>query len=367
MKLDGGQLSTGQIVFLASSFCLGATLLKTPAVGAGHADWLAIFFGLTEGLFFVFIFTSLSINFPGKNLIEINNIIFGTLIGKLISFAYVFYFFILGTMTLRLFGDFFSGIIFPQTPILVIIGLTILVCASAVRNGIEVIARCSQVLLPLTALTVIITFLLGLPNMQFNRFLPVINVPLDVFLRVSHYTAVFPFGESIAFMMLLAYLIPDQKTAKKGRFALMLGLTIGAFFLALAAIRNTGLLGDTKLISNYTSYQAARLIDIGEVLTRVEIIVSANFLTMGFLVISLFYYCTVLGLAQVFNLRTYLPLVLPIGIILGIISITQFESIVDYDYFTESFTTYFAFPFQFLFPVLSLLICKIRGLPKKGG
>ena len=267
MKLDGGQLSTGQIVFLASSFCLGATLFKTPAVGAGHADWLAIYLGLMEGLFIVFIFTSLSIKFPGKNLVEINNIIYGSFLGKIISFSYLSYFFLLGTLALRLFGDFFSGIIFPQTPVLVIIGLMILVCASAVRNGIEVIARCSQVLLPLTILMVIITFLLGLPNMQFNRFLPVINVPLDV-LRVSHYTAVFPFGESIAFMMLLAYLIPDQKTAKRP-LCLNVRSDYRRFLFSLGAIRNTGLLGDTKLISNYTSYQAARLIDIGEVLTRV--------------------------------------------------------------------------------------------------
>ncbi|NLT94751.1 MAG: endospore germination permease [Clostridia bacterium] len=367
MKLEGGQISTGQIVFLASSFCLGATLLRTPAAVVGHTDWLAILLGLIEGLFIVCLFTALNIKFPGKNLVEILKQVFGPLLGSVVSLAYVFYFFLLATMTLRLFGDFFSGIIFPQTPIVVIIGVMVLVCASAVRNGIEVIARCSQVLLPLAVLTIIITIVLSLPDMKFAHFLPFIDVPLGELFKISYYTATSPFGESIVFLMFMAYLSKQQQTTNKGRSALISGLTLGTFFLVLISVRNTGLLGDTKVISTYSSYQATRLIDIADILTRVEIIASINFLTMGFLVISLFYYSSVLAMAQIFKLRTYLPLVLPIGILLACISITQFENVMEYQRFSEEFIPVFALPLQIGIPIICLLISKLKKKPKSGG
>lgn len=365
MKLEKGQISTGQILFLASSFCLGATLLKTPAVGAGHADWLAIILGLMEGLFWVYIFTSLIIKFPGKTLVEINTLIYGPFLGNFISLAYLFYFFILATLTLRLFGDFFVGLIYTQTPVIVIIGLVVFLCASAVRNGIEVIARCSQVLLPITIVTLIITIIFALPQIEINRFLPLFNVSWAEFIKITHYTAVFPFGESITFLMFLAFLGSDREIVKKGRLSMMLGLILGGISMVLVAARNTSLLGDTKIISNYSSYQAVRLIDIADVLTRIEIIVSLNFLTMGFLVVSIFYYSSALGLAQILKLRSYLPLILPIGILLVCISITQFENMFEYERFSKIYSTYLALPFQIGFPIISLLICKIKGIPKK--
>ena len=309
-------------------------------------------------------FTSLIIKFPGKTLVEINTLIYGPLLGNIISLAYLFYFFILATLTLRLFGDFFVGLIYTQTPVIVIIGLVVFLCASAVRNGIEVIARCSQVLLPITIVTLIITIIFALPQIEINRFLPLFNVSWAEFIKITHYTAVFPFGESITFLMFLAFLGSD-KIVKKGRLSMMLGLILGGISMVLVAARNTSLLGDTKIISNYSSYQAVRLIDIADVLTRIEIIVSLNFLTMGFLVVSIFYYSSALGLAQILKLRSYLPLILPIGILLVCISITQFENMFEYERFSKIYSTYLALPFQIGFPVLSLLICKIRGIPKK--
>jgi len=368
MKLDGGKISPGQIVCLVTAFSLGSTLLKTPAAGAGHDDWLAIMLGLTEALVFVFIFTLLCIKFPGKTLVEFNDLIYGPFLGKLISLAYMFYFFLLATLALRLFGDFFTGLIFVQTPFVVLISLIVLVCASAVRNGIEVIARCSGILVPLTVLLMIIlTIIFSIPDMKLSRFLPVFDLPLGEFLRTSHYTATFPFGQSVAFLMILAFIGSDPKKVKKARICLMLGLVGGGLLLSLATFRNTGLLGHTKVISNYTSFEAARLIDVGEIFTRVEIIVAINFLAMGFLVVSLLYYNTVLGMAQILRLRTYLPLVLPIGVLLVCTSILQFDNILEHRRFSENITPYFALPFQIGIPILSLVICKIRGIPKNSG
>ncbi|KJS83752.1 MAG: hypothetical protein JM58_12190 [Peptococcaceae bacterium BICA1-8] len=365
MKLEGGQISPGQIIFLVMSFCLGPVLLKSIAVEAGHADWLAIMLGLAGGVLIAFIFTSLCIKFPGKTLVEFIEIIYGPLLGKLISLVYLFYFFLLPTLTLRLFGDFLTGLIFTQTPMVVIISLIVLICASAVRNGIEVIARCSQVLLPLTIIMLLLATIFSIPHMEFNRFMPIFEVPWAEFLRISLYSSTFPFGQSVAFLMIFAFIGIDSKKIKKARFSLILGLIGVGLLLILLVLRNRGILGATKVITVYPSYQALRIIDIGEVLTRLEIIVAINFLTMGFIAISLLYYNTALGLAQILKLRSYLPLVLPIGILMVCTSIIQFENIFEYQHFSGDIVPLFALPLQIGIPILSLIICKIRGLPKK--
>ena len=289
MKLEGGQISPGQIIFLVISFCLGPILLKSVALEAGHANWLAILLGLAGGLLIALLFTSLSIRFPGRTLVEFNEIIYGPLLGKVISLTYLFYFFLLPTLTLRLFGDYLTGLIFPQTPMVVIISLIVLVSASAVRNGIEVIARCSQVLLPITIILLFLAAIFSIPHMKFNRFFPIFEVPVAEFLRVSLFTSTFPFGQSIAFLMILAFIGIDSKKVKMARVSLMIGLIGVGLILNLLVLRNRGLLGATQFIEVYTSHQALGLIDVGGVLTRLEIVVTINFLSMGFIAISLLY------------------------------------------------------------------------------
>lgn len=361
MQLEKGKISLGQLFFLVVSFNLSASLLATPANEAGHDAWLAIIAGLGEGLIFVYIFSKLASLFPQKTLIEFNDLIYGPLLGKFISLTYLGYFFLIMTLELRLFGDFFSGLIFPKTPIMIIIGMLLIICGSAVRNGIEVIARCSQILLPFVILAVIFTTILSLKDFEINKLLPVMDLPMREFLITSHYTATFPFGETIFFLMIMAFL---DKKSSSAPLVMMLAISSSALLLTITAIRNTGLLGNTSVISAYSSYQATRLIQAGEVFTRLEILVAINFLSMGFIGISLGLYTITMGFSQVLGLKTYLPLVTPIAILLLVISITQFDSYMEYTRFSSQISPYLALPFQLVIPLISLLMVKIRKLPK---
>lgn len=364
MKLDGGRISPGQLIFMVTSFTLGPALVKSLAVGAGKASWLVILLGLGQSLIIAFMFTSLSIKFPGKTLVEFNDIIYGPLLGKIISLGYLFYFFLLATLPLRQFGDFFAGLVFPQTPMVVFISLITLVSASAVRNGIEVIARLSQVLLPITILTIGLTLGLSIPNMDLNRLLPLFDLSLKDFLKSGYTLTVFPFGQAVAFLMIIAFVGPDQAKVKKARLALMLGLIGGGLLLLVTDMRSLSVLGNTSAITQYDSYQAVSLIKVGDIFNRLEIVVFTNFIAMLFLVVTMLYYNAALGMAQILKLRTYLPLVLPIGILLICTSIIQFGNIPEYLRFSDDIGPYFAFPFQIGIPLISLIICEIKGRAK---
>lgn len=362
IKLEGGKVSNAQIAFLIIGTYLGSSMILNPGQSIGRDAWLAVLAGLGEGLFFVLIVLTLAARFKGQNLVQINDRIFGAYLGKIVSVAYLWYFFHLASLVLRNFGDFFTAVIYTETPIIVFIIMLSLVCASAVRNGLEVIVRCSVFLVSLTILVTILDTFLLIKEIKLSNFLPMLDVPWPKFFKVSHSVAAFPFGEIVAFLMILPFSTEQKKVAK----IVFLAVIMVGLVLALIVARNTAVLGITVTVQTYPSFPAIRLINIAKVLTRLEIIITAVLLVTGFIKVTFYYYSTVLGLAQLLKLRSYLPLVLPLGAGLVSLSILQFESNIENIKFAFEIYPYYTIPFQLGLPLLSLLIAVIRGIPQKG-
>lgn len=60
-------------------------------------------------------------------------------------------------------------------------------------------------------------------------------------------------------------------------------ITSWGFMLITITVRNAAVLGDMASTYTYPSYMAVQVIDIGDILTRVEVFVAINFITMGFI------------------------------------------------------------------------------------
>jgi len=251
----------------------------------------------------------------------------------------------------------------PETPTAAILIMFIFVCAWAVRNGIEVIARCSFIFVIITAVLVLMVTVLLLKDMKFTNFLPVFEIPLKDFLQGTHIIASIPFCQILVFIMITPYL----NKIKQAKRSILLGLILGGIQLFIIVARDTAVLGITAFIMGSPSFQATRSIDIANILTRLDILVAIVLLITLFLRVSIFYYTTVTGIAQLLNLRSYLPLVLPIGIISISLSILVYDSIIEQAHFNATIWPIYAVLFEVLIPSVSLLIAKIRRLPKKQG
>ncbi len=354
--LEKGTISNRELTLLVIGFILGSSVILTPAAFAGHEAWLATLVGLAESLVFVIIYLTLLAKFPGKNIVQINDIAYGPYLGKLISFLYLWYFLHLCSLVFRNFGDFFS-IIMPETPMPVFLVLLLIVSAWAVRSGIEVIARCSCVLVALVMGLIILSTLLLVNKMDASNLMPLLSQPVMNYVLASHSAATFPFGETIAFTMVI---FAAKKSAKSNKYVIK-GLIIAGLLLILIALRNITVLGNTHVISTYPSFDAVRLINVGEIINRLEIIVAIDFLTMGFLKICILYYATVLGMAQILKLKTYSPIVLPTGIIIVSMSVLQFNNVIENIEFAYNIYPYYSSVFEFILPLVSLAIVKLKG------
>jgi spore germination protein KB len=363
MLLEKGKISSLQLSVLLAGFVLGSSVIIIPGGDAGHDAWIAIALGLMEGLLIAWIFTALVTRFKDKTIIEINDLVFGKVIGKLISVLLIWYFFHLGALVLNDYIHFFRLELYPNTPKTVMLLILMLVCASTVNRGIEVLARCSLILVPLTIAVILLDTLFLIPHIDLKNLIPILDVPIGQLLSASHSAASFPFAEVVAFVMVLAFL----NKSEKGGSAVSRGLIIAGIVLIIASVRNIAVLGPMVAAYNYPSYQTVQAIDIGEILTRVEILVAINFITMGFLKISVLLYGTVLGLAQVFNLQSYRPIILPVGILMVILALTNVGNTIELFDFTHKIYPIYAVPFQIGIPLIALIVAKLRNLPKTGG
>lgn len=357
MSLEKGRISSSQLIFLVMSYMSGISLVIPPGIASKQDAWIAIILGLIEGLFISFIYIYLSNRFPEKTFIEISEIIYGTYLGKLISFVMLLYFFHVGSLIVIDLSYFFNGIFFPGTPVKVFVIVITLVSASAVRNGIEVIARCSQVIIPLIYFTFILIGILLLKDINTENYFPLFETPIKKMAWAVHRTAVFPFAPGL-FLMIIPF-VNKQGEVKK---SIITGSVISALLLIFITLINIGVLGGTASIYTYPTFHTVRLINYGEIINRLEILVALTFLVSGFFHYTLTFYGLTLGSAQLLGLKTYLPLVLPIGVLLTF-QLHYYNIIESIEY--QNMYPIIATMFKVIIPLMTVVVAIVRKLPGK--
>lgn len=355
MKLESNSISASQLIYLAIGFLLGTSVLLFPGGTAENNAWLAVIAGLAEGLVFLAIYNALASQYPGKTLVEINDLVLGPYLGKIFSLVYLLFFLYVGSQVLRTFVEFIL-LIMPLTPVLVVMIPMLLVTGSAVRNGIEVMARCSQIIVVFTIALFGLLFMLLLKDFELGNLLPVMDIPLKKFILASHSIAALPFGEVVVFLMILPFVNQPSQVG----WAMGKAFLLAAALLTLSAIQITAVLGPLAGVATYPNFSMVRIISIADILTRLEIIPSFTFFFLGFTKFIVFYYGIVLGTSQMLRMRTYRPLILPIGALTGVTSLLLYDSYI-YDLIDSTILfPFYSMIFAFFLPLITLIVAKMR-------
>ncbi|HHV64329.1 MAG TPA: endospore germination permease [Peptococcaceae bacterium] len=362
MKVEHGRISSSALLFLIIGFIQANIILfDFNSNISGRDTWLCIIAALTMSIPIVYAYCSLSKRFPGKNLFEIHELVYGSFFGKVISAGYIFMFLSLMAVNIRVMGDFFLTFSLPETPLWAILIMFTFVCAWAVRAGLEVIARCSHILVLTSSGLYALTILMLLKDMEFSNLLPVLDLPLKKFIQSSHVSLTIFFLEVMVFLAFIPY-VNKLEQAKK---SVLLGLILGGVTLLIIELRNITTLGPIISISASPGFATVRMINVAKVFTRLDMIVAYILFGNMFLKASVIYYATVLGLAQTLRLKSYTGIVIPVGIIAISLAISSFDSSMEQIYVGSNIWPFIAMPFEF-FILITLLVAKIRGLPKGG-
>lgn len=362
MNIEKGTISVFQFSFLIIGFIEGSILLTSYVSNiVKNSSWLVLLSGLASIAPFVYIYALLAQRFPGINFAQINQNVFGTYLGTAFSSLYIGYFLLLFSFNLREIGNFYTIFFMRETPFEVFLIVFIFVCAFAVWNGLEVLARINTFLLVAINLSIMIATLMLLPKMNLTNLLPLAELPLKDFIHGTQIIADIPFGE-IAVFLTMAFALNDNRHVVKSTF---LSLILGAAIFLIITIRNTAVLGNTEALLYSPSFEVIRLINIG-FLSRIDILFAFGFTIGLFLKCSILFYGVVLLLSQLLKLRTYRCLIFPLGCITTVLAIIVFPSITAQFLSGQNEALMMAIPFFHIFPPLTLLVAKLRNLPKKG-
>ncbi|GMA60494.1 GerAB/ArcD/ProY family transporter [Alicyclobacillus fastidiosus] len=177
-------ISGGQIYWMLFAFEVGNTLLLTMTSAMHEAKqdaWMAMGVAGGTGVLITFIATRLSMMYPNQTFVEYSRTILGTWLGKLIVIPLLLQCYVDIGIIMRDFGDFIITALFRDTPIWVVVLLTLLVVLYLViQGGLEGIGRCSEVIGPVILVMIVVLIGLDFGNIQWGNSILCTSIPVGV-------------------------------------------------------------------------------------------------------------------------------------------------------------------------------------------
>ncbi|HOV69343.1 MAG TPA: endospore germination permease [Clostridia bacterium] len=360
--MSDNKISANQLKYSIACYLLGSILLSSFAFPITLKEtWIVIISGYLVSLIFICIYIAIAKRFPGKNIIQINDAVFGKVIGKIISIFYILYFFALTVLNTRDLGNFTTGYVLPGTPITASLIPFIFICAWAVNNDIFNFVKYAFSLTVLFGIIILTNSLLLIENYDIRNMLPTFSLPFVKYVHGTHLVSMIPFTEVFVFTMIFPFMDKDGKFNK----AVISGVSLGAIAMLFLTVRDTLVLGPLVDNMSMPSFEVVRLINIANILTRLEITFAVALLFLQFYRITIMYYCTVLAFTEFFKLKSYKTLILPLGIIIISSSLLTFPSIMENVYFAHNAAIMaWAFITAFL-PLATYIIVLIRNMKEQ--
>ncbi|MCX7714331.1 MAG: endospore germination permease [Clostridia bacterium] len=351
------QISSSLFLFSIGCLIQASSSLTSFLTSVTKQDsWVVVIFGFLVSLPMIWMYTALAAKFPGKSLIEINDIVLGKVFGKIFSVFYIFFFFSLCFLNVNLFGGFVGGSLLPDTPILSIYLLFVLVCTWAVVGGIEVIARYGALFVFLAFATVFLNIVLSWKDIKLINLKPSFTLPFIKYVQGTHITAALPFCDTVVFLMFSSNLKNPRDFGK----AFFGGLCIGGATLLIVLLRNIAVLGSIVNIESNPNYEAIRLINVWGFITRMESIYGIMLIILFFFKISILFYVTVKAIEELFHLHSYRILVPSVGALIISFSMIVFSSSAEDAYWGENVVAFYSTFFEVVLPSITFIAAITR-------
>lgn len=358
-------IPTVRLAFSAGCFIQGSTLLASAVHFYCKQDaWIAVLLGIALSVPFLAIYRTLAVRFPGKSLIEINHAVLGKWIGNLFSMLYLFFFFSLAVLNTRLLGDFINEYVLPNTPMVVSLSLFIFICCLAARYGATVISRYGALFVILVFILLALTSILLIKNMDAENFLPIFTESPADYAKGAFYVAMLPIGEVVAFLMLTPWLAAPGEAGKVFRG----GVLIGGVTLLIVVLRIIAVLGVMALHTQSPNYYAVCLINVGTILTRMEVLYAVVLISMLFYKVSVLLFAVSSGIGRLLKLDSHRFLVFTLGALTVVCSQFVFSSSMEHMEWLRSTASVYSALFVAVLPTITFIVASLRGqLRKKKG
>ncbi|WP_227935931.1 GerAB/ArcD/ProY family transporter [Alkalihalobacillus deserti] len=364
--IEKGKISSAQMAIMMNPTIIATGLLLVPSITAAKAGrdmWISPIWGSLIGFLVVFIAFQLNKHFPKETIIEYCVHIVGHIPGKVIGFLLLFFYLHSNGIIIRQYSEFVIGNFLLQTPGIVIISSMTLVCAFAVRGGLEVIARTAQLFIPIVILLYLLIVLFLTPEVDPTNMLPVFEEGVMPSI-LGAASPVAWFSEFILIAFMLPYLMDREKGLKWGNLSVLSVLLL----LVLTNLTALFLFGEITADLVYPFMNAGKYVEVAEFFAHLESVIMAIWVLGAFIKISVFYYVLALGTAQWLQLSEYKSLVLPLGFLIVLFAEWSVTNLIEFKHFLGTSSVFYLLFMNAILPILLLVIVLLRKKwQQKGG
>ncbi|MBV4440851.1 GerAB/ArcD/ProY family transporter [Clostridium tyrobutyricum] len=355
------RMSVYQFFVIMILFQYGSVVLYFLSSDARQDIWISYLVYSLVGILIQIMYIALYEKYPNDTLITYLPKIYGKFIGNVLGLIYICYFIYVASIIFREFIDLASVTALRYTPKIIYASLAAFIIIYATRCGIETIVSMAQMYIIILIVIKVVSFLLILltPNaFDLSNLEPILDNGIIKTLKSSWLIIMAPYGETIVFTMLYPLVVESKKIKKFAIIAIILEGVILAFNNILF-ICTLGV--NFAINSNFPLLETYRIIDLGDFLTRLDIIFVLSFIVDGFFKISIFMYVAVFGTFQLFKLKTTDIVSVVLGIIMLAVSFLVSNNIPQQLSIGRNFIMkYIHFPIQIIIPVITLIFCYTR-------
>ena len=347
-------ITTKQAIAIMVMFMLASALTHVFSSKAGRDFWIAYLAVIVFTLFIFFVYSRILSLFPQKNLLDIQRLLFGKIVGTLIYGSYVYYAFILGCVIPRHFTEFIQ-ISLPETPQYAYAICMVLVSIYIVKCGIETLGRWCLFSLPITVFIFIVTIVFSINLLDVQNLKPVFQSDIALIADNAFNSFTLPFGECVLFLLLFDSLKDSGKARKTYYVSLFMSVTM----ILLALFRNIMVLGvENSVLLDNTSVAAVSIIKIPFFVERIEVIITIIFIFCGLVKTTVLLMGASKGTAKLLNLDSALPLVAPLGLLMLAFSFNFFENAMHLNKWFGVYRVLFL-PCQTISPIATWIAAEI--------
>lgn len=353
---EKNKIKVRQICFIFLAFMPATKISLLPSVLAGFADerlWVSALLGFVFDIAVIFIAMALCKKHDNRTVYNILESKVSPLFAKAVYFGYGIYFILKALVTLLEQQDYIQNTLYEIAPSAYVFLPFFILSFYQSLKGLKILGRCADACIYLTALGILLTFLLSVPTADFTNMLPIIQKPTYKPV-IGTFKSVIWFSDSVYVLLFLGHFKEEKNQTLKISLSYA-GASVVVIFFMVVFYSAFGSVADTRFFATaeLTVY-SLKLTNS----TRIDYLAIFLLMFSQVFAITMPVYLSTKCFERVFNLKKAL-----IPSIVVNFSLAAFTLVFRGKLFAvlKVFSTYFSYVFIFfgyLLPLLLLLIPK---------
>ncbi|MFC0472727.1 endospore germination permease [Halalkalibacter kiskunsagensis] len=323
---DQETVSDGQMAYIFLSFLLGSAIVNIPAPlinSAGNAAWVSLLIANGLGIFLLACILYLNRQYEGLTFVDYTRKTFGKWVMVLFVIPFVIMLFLMLSNIVFDVGLFLHNTMMRTTPLYIFHLFMILLATLTVYTGIEVMGRMFTMLIVFVLGTFFVFLVLIIPLLQPEHLLPLFPDGLKPVFHGTYLAWGFPYAEVILFAVLLPFARNKKGgTLEKGMY---IAIVLNCFLLLIAVVVSIMVLGPAGADIKYSLFYVSTLIDIQDILTRVEAVIVMSWIIGSYMKATVVLFVINFMVSQLLNLKDDRILIFPISLVAFLLSVSLYK------------------------------------------